>query len=63
LLGIPFGINLHTQDVDDFLYTKIQKKLEYWASVHLSLSGRAVIANSVLLSTLYYFITIWGSSK
>jgi hypothetical protein len=63
LLGTPFGINLHTQDVDEFLYTKIQKKLEYWALVHLSLSGRAVIANSVLVSTLYYFITIWGGSR
>jgi hypothetical protein len=29
LLGTLFGINLHTQDVDNFLYTKIQKKLDY----------------------------------
>jgi hypothetical protein len=63
LLGTPFGVNLHTQDVDNFLLSKIQKKLDYWVSVHLSLSGRAIIANSVLLSTLYYFISLWGGSR
>jgi hypothetical protein len=29
LLGTPFGFNLHTQDIDNFFFGKIQKKLEY----------------------------------
>lgn len=29
LLGTPFGLNLNTPDVDQFLYTKITKKLDY----------------------------------
>ena len=29
LLGTPFGLNLKTLDVDQFLYGKITKKLEY----------------------------------
>ena len=29
LLGTPFGLNLNTQDVDQFLYAKIAKKLDY----------------------------------
>jgi hypothetical protein len=29
LLGTPFGMDLHTRDVDEFLLTKIQKKLTY----------------------------------
>lgn len=63
LLGTPFGLNLDTRDVDQFLYKKITKKLEYWSSMKLSLAGRIVICNQVLLSTLWFFITVWGGSN
>ncbi|KAG0623283.1 hypothetical protein M758_3G162400 [Ceratodon purpureus] len=53
LLGTPFGISLNTVDVDEFLAAKVSKKLRYWTTIHLSLAGRAVIVNSVLLSTLW----------
>jgi hypothetical protein len=62
LLGIPFGIEIDIVDVDSFLFQKIHKKLVYWTSLKLSLAGRSVIVNSVLLSTLWYFISIWGGS-
>lgn len=29
LSGIPFGLNLNTNDVDNFLYDTISKKLDY----------------------------------
>ena len=29
LLGTPFGLNLNNWDVDQFLYGKISKKLDY----------------------------------
>jgi hypothetical protein len=62
LLSTPFGIDLHIGDVDEFLLTKVQKKLTYWTSVHLSLIGRALIVNSVLLSSLWFFIVTWVGS-
>lgn len=37
LLGTPFGLNLKTRDVDQFLYAKISKKLDYWNTMKLSL--------------------------
>ena len=63
LLGTPFGLNLNTPDVDKFLYNKISKKLDYWSTIKLSLGGRIVICNQVLLSTLWFFITVWGGSN
>ena len=63
LLGTPFGLNLDTKDIDQFLYNKIAKKFVYWRSMKLSLAGRIVICNQVLLSTLWFFITVWGGSN
>ena len=63
LLDTPFGLNLNTPDVDAFLYSKISKKLDYWSSMKLSLAGRIVVCNKILLSTLWFFITVWGGSN
>lgn len=30
LLGTPFDLNLNTSNVDQFLYSKISRKLDYW---------------------------------
>jgi hypothetical protein len=62
LLGAPFGIELSTEDIDQFLIEKIELKLHYWTTLRLSLAARAVVVNMVLLSTLWYFITLWGGS-
>jgi hypothetical protein len=62
LLGTPFGISLDIEDVDEFFFQKIEKKLRCWSSLFLSLLGRAIIANSILLSILWYFIHIWARS-
>jgi hypothetical protein len=48
LLGTPFGLNLHTPDIDTFLVEKVEKKLRYWVNVHLFLAGRATIVKSVI---------------
>ena len=37
-------------------------KLKFWSAQHLSLASRVVIVNSVLLSTLWFFVSIWGGS-
>ena len=46
-----WGLNL-TPNVDQFLYSKISKKLDYWSIIKLSLMGRVIICNKMLLSTL-----------
>ncbi len=48
--------------MDGFLIDRIQKKIKIWSTIHLPIAGRASIVNSVLSSTLCYFIAIWGSS-
>ena len=60
LLGTHFGLEFNTPDIDQFLYNKISKKLDYWSCKKLSLTGRIVICNQVLFSTLWFFITVWG---
>ena len=59
MLGTPFGLNLNTLDIDQFLYRKISKKLDYWSTMKYALASRVVICNQVLLSTLWFFITVW----
>lgn len=62
LLGAPFGITFDTLNIDTFFQHKIGKKLSYWSTQRLSLASKATIVNAVLLSTLYYFISIWCGS-
>jgi hypothetical protein len=63
LLGAPFGMELTTEDADTFLMNKIDKKLDYWTTVRLNSAGRVVISNSVLISTMLYFLGIWGGVR
>ena len=60
LLGMPFGLNLNIPDVDNFFYTKISKKLDYWSTMKLFLGGRIVICNQVHLSILWFFYHSMG---
>jgi hypothetical protein len=62
LLGAPFGMDITTEDANSFLMAKIEKKLMYWVTVRLNSAGREVIANSVLVSSLLYFLAIWGDT-
>lgn len=55
-----FWSKYHTTKIDQFLIHKISKKLDYWSTMKLSLAGRGVIVNQVLLSTLWFFIGVWG---
>lgn len=62
LFGLPFGIDVHTADIDQFLVDKIEKKLSYWTTLKLSLAARSVVVNAVLLSTLWFFVSLWRGS-
>ena len=43
LLGMPFGIAQDVADVDEFLYQKIEKKLQYWSTLYVSLPTRTTL--------------------
>jgi len=62
LLGALFGVSLETTDMDSFLQLKITKILKYWTTQCLSLAGRAIVVNAILLSSIYYFLAIWCGS-
>jgi hypothetical protein len=59
---LALELTLEVKDVDGFLIDRIQKKIKIWSTIHLPIAGRATIVNSVLSSSLCYFIAIWGSS-
>ena len=63
LLGAPFGLSLATKDVDSFLLDKLLKKLVHWSTTKLNPTGRSIVANSVLLSSTFFFLFIWGGSR
>ena len=63
LLGAPFGISLSTKDVDKFLHEKLTKKLIHWSTTKIKPTRRNIIANSVLLSSTFFFLSIWSGSK
>ena len=51
--AIPKGVQLsHVQ-------TKISKKLIQWSRSKLSFAGRVLIANQVLLATLWHSVSYW----
>ena len=58
LLGAPFGLSLTSKDVDSFLFNKLTKKLVHWSTTRINLTGRSVVANSVLLSSTFFFLSI-----
>jgi hypothetical protein len=63
LLGAPFGLSLSTADVDKFLADKIDKKLLYWSTQRLNTTSCEIVTNSTLISSMLYFLAIWGGSK
>jgi hypothetical protein len=60
LLGTAFGLSISVDDADQFLMEKIDKKLKYWITTRVNNTGRAVVANRILISTALFFRAIWG---
>jgi hypothetical protein len=63
LFSTLFGLSLGLADVDKFLLEKVQHKLNYSASKKLTLVRRKVIVNNILLSSFWYFVSVWGGTK
>ena len=62
-LGCQVGINLSLELQIAPLLHSMRKKLMYWSRKHLSLVGRIVIVNQVLLASMWYETSCWKFVK
>ena len=61
-LGCRVGLELKAKEVAPLLL-RLRNKLIYWNKEKLSLAGRIVVANSVLLSSIWYIASTWLFSR
>ena len=54
-LGYPFGIQIAQQEKDSKMLSQVRKHLHRWAGSQLSLAGRIMVSNQVILSSIWYF--------
>jgi hypothetical protein len=53
-LGYPFGIDISQKDKDAKTMQQIRKHLIRWSANKLSLAGRIMVSNQVVLSSIWY---------
>ena len=53
-LGYPFGIDIPQKEKDAKMLSQIRKHLLSWSANKLSLAGRILISNQVVLSSIWY---------
>ena len=62
-LGCHVGLELSAEQQIAPLLLSIRRKLVFWSSARLSLAGRVVVANQVLLATMWYITSSWIFSR
>ncbi|KAI5427576.1 hypothetical protein KIW84_032831 [Lathyrus oleraceus] len=62
-LGIPTGINLRHREVWKPIVDKIRRILAIWHNRFLSIGGRVVFLNSVLVNILIFFFSFYKTPK
>ena len=58
-LGFQIGLDVTPEQQFAPVLVSIRKKLCHWSSCHLSLAGRALVVNQVLLATAWYIASCW----
>ena len=53
-LGYPFGIDIPQKEKDAKMMSQIRKHLLRWSANKLSLAGRIMVSNQVVLSSIWY---------
>lgn len=53
-LGYPFGLHIAQKEKDTKMLSQIRKHLARWAGNKLSLAGRIMVSNQVILSSIWY---------
>ena len=62
-LGCLVGIDLKSEAMLSPLLLSIRHKLLYWDAQQLSFAGRVVVANSVLLASMWFIASVWLFSR
>ena len=62
-LGCQIGIDLSPEQQIAPLLLSMRQKLLGWSKSRLSLAGRVVVVNHVLLATMWYTLSCWMFSK
>ena len=62
-LGCQVGVDIPKDVQISHLLMTIRKKLMFWSSANLSFAGRIVVANHVLLATIWYIASCWIFSR
>jgi hypothetical protein len=63
LLGTPFGLSLKSQSIDEFMKERVNQRLRYRCTIKINSIGRSIIANKILLSSMFFFMSIWDGTK
>lgn len=58
-LGFQIGIDVSSTQQFDPVLASIRRKLCHWWAMHLSLAGRALVVNQVLLATAWFITSCW----
>ncbi|MCO5605745.1 hypothetical protein L7F22_059929 [Adiantum nelumboides] len=58
-LGFHVGLEVSLRQQFEPVLASIRRKLRHWASMHLSLAGRALVVNQVLLATAWFTTSCW----
>ena len=53
-LGYPFGLHIPQKEKDGKMLSQIRKHLGKWSNHPLSLAGRIMVSNQVILSSIWY---------
>lgn len=53
-LGYPFGLHIAQKEKDNKMLSQIRKHMSRWAGNQLSLAGRIMVSNQVILSSIWY---------
>jgi len=61
-LGIQVGFHLPPEANFDKMLSALKGKLINWSTCCLSLAGRILVANQVLLASMWYLATSWNSN-
>ena len=62
-LGCQVGIDLSAEEMVTPLLVRVRNKLLYWDTTNLSLPGRVIVADSILLASMWYVASTWLFSR
>ena len=62
-LGCMVGIDLRPEAMLSPLLLSIKHKLIHWDAQQFSFAGRVVVANSVLLASMWFIASVWLFSR